>query len=362
MALNDLQQQLLPLRQKIDSLDEEILRLFNTRAKIAQEIGQIKAQFNAHSAYHPAREAEVLNRLTQQNTGPLKNENLIAIFKELMSATLALEKPLRVAFLGPWGTFSESAARKHFGHAAELFPEHALEAVFRLAESEKADYAVVPIENSTEGSITQTIDLLLATPLKIVGEVVARISQNLFSNASNLTEIHKVYAHPQSLAQCREWLQKNLPHTQKISMESNAAGVLRAQNEENAAAIAGETVTAHYNVALLAEGIETSPHNSTRFFVLGKENVPSTGKDRTSLMMAAPDRTGSLQAMLLPFTACGVSMTHLESRPAANALWKYIFFAEIEGHQNDFAVAAALRELNQRAAYLKVLGSYPCAV
>lgn len=358
-----LQEELAPWRAQIDALDDEIVQKLNQRAKIAQEIGKIKARLNAgQSAYTAAREAQVLNHVTQKNQGPFKDENLRQIYKEIMSATLALERPNSVAFLGPWGTFTESAARYHFGHAAQFFPENSIESVFKLAETNQTDYAVVPIENSAEGSVARTLDLLMETPLKIVGEVILRISHNLFSNAQHLSDIHTIYAHAQAFAQCRIWLCENLPNAKQIPVESNASAVLKAQNEKNAAAIAGKTASNHYDVAILAKGIESSRQNSTRFFVLGKENVPPSQKDKTSLIMAAPNRTGALHEMLLPFSACGISMTHLESRPIANALWQYVFFVDVEGHQNDFSLAAALKELQRRAAYLKILGSYPAFI
>ncbi len=355
-------QELLPWRKKIDAIDLKILKLLNERAACALEIGKIKHAHDSKTAtFRPEREVAIFENLAKNNAGPLSNDHVRGIFKEIISAARALELPLTIAFLGPNGTFSESAARQHFGNAANYVAAQSIDSVFSEVERGKAHFGVVPVENSTEGSVARTLDLLLTTPLKIVGEVVLRVAQNLFSNAANFGEIKTVYAHAQSLAQCRSWLNLNLPHAQKIAVESNAAAVLKAQKDKTAAAIAGKGAAAHYKVAILEESIEIDPKNRTRFFVLGNQEIPPSGRDRTSLMMAAPNRTGALHEMLLPFSACGVSMTHLESRPIANALWEYVFFVDLEGHQNDFAVAAALKELNRRAAYLKILGSYPRA-
>ena len=351
-------QALAPWRKKIDAIDLKILKLLNERAVIAQKIGAIKEN---SPVFRPEREVAIFKKLNAQNAGPLSDSNIRGIFKEIISASRALEEPLAIAFLGPNGTFSESAARQHFGHAANYHAAQSIDAVFQKVEAGKAHFGVVPVENSTEGSVARTLDLLLTTPLNIVGEVVLRVAQNLFSNATDFADIKKVYAHAQSLAQCRTWLNLNLPHAEKIAVASNAAAVSKAAKDKTAAAIAGKGAALHYDVAILEESIEIDPKNRTRFFVLGNQEVPATGADRTSLMMAAPNRTGALHEMLLPFSACGVSMTHLESRPIANALWEYVFFVDLEGHKDDFAVAAALKELNHRAAYLKILGSYPRA-
>lgn len=362
--MNDpLQQELSVVRTEIDRLDAELLELLNRRAKCAQQVGEIKARHGeAGFIYRPEREAQVLRRIQQINPGPLSNDSLTYFFRELMSACLSLEQPLGIAFLGPLGTFSESAATKHFGHAARLVPQISIDDVFREVEAGHADYAVAPIENSTEGAVGRTLDLLLTTPLKICGEVVLRIHQHLLSNAAALGEIKKVYSHAQSLAQCHEWLNRSLPNAQRIPVGSNAQAAQLAAAEPDAAAIAGEAAADRYALPKLASSIEDEPNNTTRFVVLGRQEAGSSGRDKTSLIMSAHNRTGALGTLLAPFSDAGVSLTRLESRPARHTLWEYVFFVDIEGHRADAPVKAALDELERRAAYLKVLGSYPGAV
>jgi chorismate mutase/prephenate dehydratase len=360
---DDLQQALAGVRTDIDRIDGELLKLLNDRARCAQRVGEIKAAHGeAGHIYRPEREAQVLRRLQEANPGPLPSENITFFFREVMSACLSLEEPLGIAFLGPLGTFSESAATKHFGHAARLSPQSSIDDVFREVESGHAQYAVVPVENSTEGAVGRTMDLLLGTQLKICGEVVVRIHQNLLSNETNLSAISKVYSHAQSLAQCHEWLNRMLPGAQRISVGSNAQAAQMASEEAGVAAIAGEAAAARYKLPRLAENIEDEPNNTTRFLVLGKHDAGPSGRDKTSLIMSAPNRTGALHELLLPLSSAGVSMCRLESRPARNALWEYVFYVDIEGHREEPAIKAALVELASRSAYLKTLGSYPIAV
>ena len=360
---NDLQQALAGVRAEIDRIDGELLQLLNQRARCAQRVGEIKAEFgDAGFIYRPEREAQVLRRLQEANPGPLPNENITFFFREVMSACLSLEQPLSIAFLGPLGTFSESAASKHFGHAACLLPQNSIDDVVREVEAGRAHYAVVPVENSTEGAVGRTMDLLLSTSLKICGEVVLRIHQNLLSRAADLSAIQKVYSHAQSLAQCHEWLNRMLPQAQRISVGSNAQAAQLAAAEPGAAAIAGEAAAVRYELPKLAEKIEDEPNNTTRFLVLGRHDAGVSGRDKTSLIMSAPNRTGSLHELLMPFSQSGVSMSRLESRPARNALWEYVFYVDVEGHRDEPAIKGALEELASRAAYLKILGSYPVAV
>ena len=360
---NNLQQALAGVRTEIDRIDGELLSLLNQRARCAQRVGEIKAEHGeAGHIYRPEREAQVLRRLQDANAGPLPNENITFFFREVMSACLSLEEPLGIAFLGPLGTFSESAATKHFGHAARLLPLTSIDDVFREVESGHAHYAVVPVENSTEGAVGRTMDLLLSTPLKICGEVVLRIHQNLLSRETDFSQITKVYSHAQSLAQCHEWLNRMLPKAQRISVGSNAQAAQKAAEEVGVAAIAGEAAAARYDLPKLVANIEDEPNNTTRFLVLGKHDAGPSGRDKTSLIMSAPNRTGALHELLLPLSTAGVSMCRLESRPARNALWEYVFYVDIEGHRDDPAVKAALEKLAASAAYLKTLGSYPAAV
>ncbi|HRC60643.1 MAG: prephenate dehydratase [Propionivibrio sp.] len=360
---DELQQKLSIVRAEIDAIDAQLIELLNRRAKCAQQVGEIKASHgDAGYIYRPEREAQVLRRIQEINPGPLSNESVTWFFREVMSACLSLEQALGIAFLGPLGTFSESAATKHFGHAARLMPQVSIDDVFREVEASHADYAVVPIENSTEGAIGRTLDLLLTTPLKICGEVVLRIHQHLLSSETSLGNISKVYSHAQSLAQCHEWLNRSLPNAQRIPVASNAQAAQCAAAEAGTAAIAGEAAAERYQLPKLASSIEDEPNNTTRFVVLGRQEAGPSGRDKTSLIMSAHNRTGALGKLLAPFSESGVSMTRLESRPARHTLWEYVFFVDIEGHREDPAVATALAELGQRAAYLKVLGSYPVTV
>ncbi len=360
---DDLQKALAGVRAEIDGIDSELLRLLNARARCAQKVGEIKAEHGEGGhIYRPEREAQVLRRLQDANPGPLPSENVTFFFREVMSACLSLEQPLGVAFLGPLGTFSESAATKHFGHAARLAPQTSIDDVFREVESGHAHYAVVPVENSTEGAVGRTMDLLLQSSLRICGEVVLRIHQNLLTNEADLAKVTKVYSHAQSLAQCHEWLNRMLPKAQRISVGSNAQAAQLASQEAGSAAIAGEAAATRYNLPKLVENIEDEPNNTTRFLVLGKHDAGPSGRDKTSLIMSAPNRTGALHELLLPLSTAGVSMCRLESRPARNALWEYVFYVDIEGHRDEPAVKAALEKLGGAAAYIKILGSYPVAV
>jgi chorismate mutase/prephenate dehydratase len=359
----DLQKKLAAVRGQIDAVDAELLELLNRRARYAQDVGAIKAEHGEGGfIYRPEREAQILRRIQDSNPGPLSSDSLVWVFREVMSACLALEQPLTVAFLGPLGTFSESAATKHFGHAARLSPQVSIDDVFREVEAGHANYAVVPIENSTEGAIGRTLDLLVDTPLKICGEVSLRIHQHLLSNESALDKIQRVYSHAQSLAQCHEWLGRTLPNAQRISMGSNAQAAQLAAGEAGAAAIAGEAAADRYRLPKLASNVEDEPNNTTRFVVIGRQDAGTSGRDKTSLVMSAHNETGTLNRLLAPFAEAGVSMTRLESRPARHTLWEYVFFVDIEGHREDADVAKALVELGRRASYLKVLGSYPVAV
>ncbi|WP_291995535.1 prephenate dehydratase [Candidatus Accumulibacter sp. ACC003] len=359
---DDLQSELGLVREQIDRLDGQLLELLNQRARFAQQVGEIKSRHGeAGFIYRPEREAQVLHRIQQMNPGPLSGETVTWFFREVMSACLSLEQPLGVAFLGPLGTFSEGAATKHFGHAARLLPQTSIDDVFREVEALHADYAVVPIENSTEGAIGRTLDLLLTTPLKICGEVVLRIHQHLLSNETSLSAVSKVYSHAQSLAQCHEWLNRSLPQAQRISVGSNAQAAQLAAAEPGAAALAGQAAADRYQLPQLASNVEDEPNNTTRFVVLGHQEAGPSGRDRTSLIMSAHNQTGALSKLLAPFSDAGVSMTRLESRPARHTLWAYVFFVDLEGHRDEPAVRAALAELARRAPYLKILGSYPMA-
>ena len=347
------------LRGEIDAVDDELLRLINRRAGLAQRIGALK---QGAPAYRPEREAQILGRVQKANPGPLPADRVASVFGEIISACRGLEEAIRVTYLGPEGTFSEQAVRKHFGRAVEAVPVASVDEAFRRAEARAVQFTVVPVENSTEGVVGRTLDLLLATPLRICAEIELRVQQNLLSNAA-LKDIRRVYSHSQSLAQTNGWLGQNLPHAERIPVASNAEAAQRAAKEAGAAAIAGELAAERYGLQVLARSIEDSPNNTTRFLVLGEVAPAPSGRDRTSLVMSAENKPGAVHALLTPLAEHGVSMTRIESRPArsAAALWEYMFFIDVEGHQNDARIAQALTQLRARSPFLKVLGSYPIA-
>jgi chorismate mutase / prephenate dehydratase len=358
------------LRQEIDRVDDAILASLNERARLARAIGTLKIG----QAYRPEREAQVLRRIKERNAGPLSGETAALLFREIMSACLALERPITVAYLGPKGTFSERATLKHFGMAAAAMPSASIDEVFRAVESGAADFGVVPVENSTEGAVGRSLDLMPQTPMKVCGEVVVRIHHHLMAKGAlrdnvmaktppkDLGEIRRVFSHGQSLAQCHEWLNSNLPKAERVAVSSNAEAARRAAGEEGSAAVAGEMAAEHYGLAILASNIEDEPNNTTRFLILGDYQPRPSGMDKTSMILSARNRAGAVYEMLTPFATRGVSMTKFESRPSRVALWEYLFFVDIEGHRDDANVAAALAEVEKIAGYLKVLGSYPVAV
>ncbi len=345
-------------RTQIDSIDDEMLKLFNQRAKLAQQIGHAK---NGSPVLRPEREAQVLQRLTEANKGPLSAQSITTLFTEVMSHCRALEEPLSVAYLGPQGTFTEAAALKRFGHAQKGVPCASIDDVFRKVESGEAKYGVVPVENSTEGAIGRTLDLLMQSPLSLCGEVLLAVHQCLLTNEADLSSIKRVYSHPQSLGQCQDWLNAHLPNAERISVASNAEAASLAAKEKHSAAIAGIQAAERFNIPVLSANIEDDPRNTTRFLVIGKQEVAASGRDKTSLVMSAINRPGAVHDLLVPLAKHGVSMSKLESRPAKSGLWEYVFFVDIEGHQTDEKVAAALKELKAVAAFVKVLGSYPVA-
>ena len=345
-------------RDAIDVLDREILARLNERAMHAKAIGTLKAGTGA-AVYRPDREAQVLARLCEHNGGPLSDVAVIGVFRQVMSACLALEQKLRIAYLGPAGTFSHAAVGKHFGQFIDALPCATIDEIFRAGESGQADYVVVPVENSTEGAVGRTLDLMYATELAICGEIKLRVQQNLLSNAPAVDRIVRIYSHAQSLAQCAQWLARHLPGAARIPVSSNAEAARLAAQEEGAAAIAGDIAASIYGVAVLAAHIEDEPNNTTRFWVLGRQAVPPSGCDETSLVMSAANRPGAMHALLEPFARHGVSMSRIESRPARTGLWEYLFFVDVVGHREDPRVAAALAELSDKAPFLKLLGSYP---
>ncbi len=347
------------LRDQIDALDDELLKLVNRRAEHARQIGHLK---QGGLVYRAEREAQVLRRLAGQNPGPLPASAVLRVFTEVISACRSLEDGLTVAYLGPRGTYSEEAGIKQFGGSAELLPCASIDEVFRSVESGGAGYGLVPVENSTEGAVGRTMDLLLATPLKICGEVLLAVHHCLLGKAAETAAVSKVYSHAQSLAQCQGWLNRWLPQAERVAVASNAEAARLAAQQPTAAAIAGEGAAAFYQLSILARNIEDQPNNTTRFLVLGAHDAAASGKDKTSLVMSAPNQPGAVHGLLAPLARHQVSMTRFESRPSRTGLWEYLFFLDIEGHREDEPVARALEELREQAPFLKILGSYPVAV
>ncbi len=351
------------LRAKIDELDGKIQTLINERAGLARQMAEAKRdQPRSIDFYRPEREAQVLRRVLERNQGPLRDEEMLRLFREIMSACLAQQEPLKVAFLGPEGTFTQAAVQKHFGHSVRALSLASIPEVFNEVETGVADFGIVPIENSTEGTVSNTLDMFMSSPLMICGEVELRIRQHLLTAATDLSHIRKVYSHQQSLAQCRAWLRETLPDVECVAVSSNAEGARRARDEEGAAAIAGEAAAEIYQLQRLVSNIEDRPDNTTRFLVIGREIFAPSGHDKTSLMLSADNRPGALQHLLDPFARHNISMTKIESRPSRRGKWDYVFFIDIEGHAEEDRLKPALSELEQAASLFRVLGAYPSAV
>lgn len=346
------------IRQKIDALDTRLVELLSARARLAQQAWHAKG--NA-SAYKPEREAQVLRRVRELNKGPLSAAALTRLFAEIMSACRALEEQMAVAYLGPEGTFSQEAVVKHFGSATGGRPLSSIDEVFRAVESGESAYGVVPVENSTEGAVGRTLDLLLNTSARICGEVNLPVQQNLMSNAASRAAIRTVYSHTQSLAQCQGWLSRHLPDAERVAVVSNAEAAKMAARDKRSAAIASRTAAELYGLKLLARNIEDDPKNTTRFVVIGADDASPSGKDKTSLILSTRNVPGAIHDLLSPLAKHGVSMTRLESRPARTGRWEYVFYIDIEGHRAEAHVAKALAALEGKAAMLKLLGSYPAA-
>lgn len=351
------------IRQRIDQIDEQLQQLIVERAEAAQQVAHIKLGEDPQAEfYRPEREAEVLRKVKSRNNGPLDEEEVARLFREIMSVCLAVEQPLMVAFLGPEGTFTQTAALKHFGHSVHTRSMTSIPDVFREVEAGACHYGVVPVENSTEGVVSHTLDTFLNSPLRICGEVTLRINHHLLSRETAMAGIRKIYSHSQSLAQCRGWLDLQLPAAERIAVASNAEAARLAAGEPGSAAIAGESAAEIYQLAHLATNIEDEPGNTTRFLVIGKKDAPPSGDDKTSLMFSTQNRAGGLHAMLSPFARYGISMTRIESRPSRRGQWDYVFFVDVDGHRDDDNLRQALDELVEVAALFKVLGSYPKAV
>jgi chorismate mutase / prephenate dehydratase len=352
------------VRSRIDGIDRHIQELIAERAGWAQQVGKAKGPLKAAVDYYrPERESQVLRMVIDRNHGPLADEVLVHVFREIMSACLAQQEPLKIGYLGPEGTFSEQAMRKHFGRSAHGLPLANIEEVFQEVEAGSADFGVVPVENSGQGTIQVTLDMFLTSNLKICGEVELRVRQFLLSRSGHIEDIERIYSHPQSFAQTKAWLRSNLPKAEKIPVSSNAEAARRARNADDAAAIAGEAAGHVYGLKkVITSPIQDRDDNTTRFLVLGRQIFPSSGHDRTSVLVSIRDQPGALFNVLSPFARHGVSMSRIESRPSHHANWEYAFFIDLAGHIDDEPMKAALAELKAHAAQIKILGSYPVAV
>jgi len=353
------------IRERIDAIDAQIHALINDRARLAQLVGISKsASGKAVDFYRPEREAEVLRKALDRNEGPLRDEEIARLFREIMSACLAQQEPLKVAFLGPEGTFTQAAVLKHFGSSVRSLPLPAIDEVFHEVEGGVADFGVVPIENSSEGTVNHTLDMFLSSSLKICGEVELRIHHHLMGRMSALADIRRICAHPQALGQCRGWLEEHLPDVERIAESSNAEGARRARDERGTAAIASRAAAEIYGLNLLADEIEDRPDNTTRFLVIGRKLFTRSGADRTTLLVSATgtDDAGALFRLLKPFAEHRVNMTRIESRPSRKRKWDYVFFIDVEGHVSDAPLSEALASLEKHASLFKILGSYPRAV
>jgi chorismate mutase / prephenate dehydratase len=354
------------LRNRIDGVDERIQRLIAERAHFAKEIGILKGLTSTAEFYRPEREAQVLRKVVERNDGPLRDEEMVRLFRELMSACLAQEEPLKVAYLGPEGTFTQSAVFKHFGHSVHALAVPTIDEVFHEVESGTADFGVAPIENSSEGTVNiHTLDMFLTSPLKICGEIELRIHQHLMGSMQDLKEVKRICSHPQSLAQCRGWLAQHLPDVEQVAVASNAEAARRARDEEGTAALAGEAAAKVYGLRILFNMVEDRDDNTTRFVVVGRKLFPASGQDKTSVLVSAREssgRPGVLLHLLGPLSKHGVNITRIESRPSRKRKWDYVFFLDLDGHAEDAQVGKALAEMKSKSSLFKVLGSFPKAI
>lgn len=364
--MSDEEARLARLRERIDQIDDDLLRLISERAECARDVAEVKQQANPDESvafYRPEREAQILTRIKERNPGPLADEEMARLFREVMSACLALEKPMTIAFLGPEGTFTQAAALKHFGHSVLSTPLSAIDDVFREVESGNAQYGVVPVENSTEGMVNHTLDMFMGSPLKICGEVQLRIHHHLLKRPDqDEGGIERLYSHRQSFAQCRAWLDSHWPAVERITVSSNAEAARLASQEEGAAAIAGDMAASLYGLAPAHGNIEDRPDNTTRFLIIGTEAVPASGQDKTSILVSTRNRPGALYELLEPFKREGIDLTRLETRPSPSATWAYVFYIDFVGHQGTPAIQSVLDEIEAESRELKHLGSYPMGV
>ncbi len=346
------------LRDGIDAIDLEILALLNRRAGLVIEVGKVKER-DGQEFYVPEREQEVLRKLMERNTGPLPEQAIKNVFREIMSASLSLEKPLRVAFLGPVATFTHQACIQHFGLSAEFAPKKDIADVFDDVEKGRAVFGVVPIENSTEGVVSHTLDMFVRSNLRIYAEVMLEISLALLNKSGRLSDIAKICSHPHAIAQCKDWVKGNLPNALVFDVSSTALAAQMAAEDPSTAAVASIAAASLYDLRVIEKNIEDSPNNFTRFLVIGKDVAKRTGRDKTSIMFAIKDAPGALYTMLKPFASRGINLTKIESRPLKTKAWEYVFFVDLDGHVSDEPVRGAIAELEESCSFLKTLGSYP---
>jgi len=362
------------VRADIDAIDQDIQALINRRAQCAQRVAAIKLaeMVDAHARgetqaevvfYRPEREAQVLDRIISRNAGPLDGASMAYIFREIMSACLALEKPLQVAYLGPEGTFTQGATIKHFGHAAICVPQTTIDAVFSQVESGECNYGVVPVENSTEGMVSHTLDNFMDSPLKISGEVEMRIGHHLLvAPGTSPEKITRICAHQQALAQCRNWLDQHWPNVERDAVSSNGEAARMASELPGVAAVAGDMAAEQYQLEKLSSHIEDYADNTTRFLIIGREEVPPSGRDKTSIIVSSRNKPGALFSLLEPFKRGNISLTRIDTRPSRTEKWAYVFFIEFEGHLRDEKMTTIMAELEEQSIMLKPLGSYPQAL
>jgi len=348
------------LRRCIDRIDDQILTLLNERATVVMAVGKTK-HGEKRDFYVPSREKEIYERLTGNNPGPFPAEGIRRVFREIISASLSLELPMKVAFLGPQATFTHAATLQQFGLSAQLVPQKSIPAVFDEVLRGRAHYGVVPVENSTEGIVSHTLDMFMESDLQIIAEVLLEVSHDLMSRSGRMEDVRKVVSHPQALAQCRQWLEENLPDIPLMDVSSTALAAQMVAEDDNAAAIASEMAASLYDLRVVKKKIEDNPNNFTRFLVVGKNSPPPSGRDKTSIMFSVKDHPGILYRMLEPFSKRGINLSKIESRPMKKKAWEYIFFLDIEGHLQETKVQDALQELKQHCQFLKALGSYPSA-
>ena len=356
-------QDLAAARNEIDRLDEQIQNLISERARLAFRVRESKAgSSNAVDFYRPEREAQVLRAVRERNQGPLSDSEMLRLFREIMSACLAQQEPLKIAYLGPEGTFTQQAVHRHFGHSVHTISLPAIDNVFEQVQAGDADFGVVPVENSTQGIVSHTLDMFLLSDLKICGEIELRVHQNLLTLAKSLNEIERVYSHEQSLSQCKSWLRTHLPGVELISVGSNSEAARRVRHTPEAAAIAGRSAAEVYGLPVLFADIEDHPDNTTRFLVIGRQIFAPSGNDKTTLLLSGHEGPGLLHSLLEPFRVHELNMTRIESRPSRLGKWAYVFFVDVEGHAEEPRLAAALEDLARVSKLSRVLGSYPRAV